>query len=82
MGPCLHDGRYELRQARDRAEIAAAQTLRYRVFMEEGGAMADMARRSLRRDIDRLEAYCDHLIVIDRAASGQIGPPCSATIGS
>ena len=71
MGPCLHDGRYELRQARNQAQIAAAQALRYRAFMEEGGALADEAGRSLRLDIDRFDAHCDHLIVIDHAASGQ-----------
>lgn len=79
MSPCLHDDRYELREARDPAEVAAAQALRYRVFVEEGGALADAAGRSLRRDIDRFDAHCDHLIVIDHAATGRDRPAVVGT---
>ncbi len=64
------DVRYEslqVRLAEDDAEIDAAQALRYRVFYEEMGAKpsAEMARR--RRDFDRYDGACDHLLVIDHA---------------
>ena len=63
-------GELELRLAGSAAEVEAAQALRYRVFYEEMNARPtpDMAR--VRRDFDRFDAYCDHLIVLDQAVSG------------
>jgi putative hemolysin len=58
-------GSLEVRLARSAADIDGAQALRYRVFYEELGAVAspDVARE--RRDADRFDEHCDHLLVID-----------------
>lgn len=69
-------GEMEVRLARGAAEIEAAQELRYRVFHDELGAKALAAGRQDRRDADRFDAACDHLLVIDTAAGG----PASAGI--
>lgn len=58
----------QVRLARGRSDIAAAQALRYRVFYKELGASAGLRGKFLRRDIDRFDRVCDHLLVIDRAA--------------
>lgn len=61
-----------IRLARGADEVAAAQHLRYRVFYEECGAIADAATRASGRDADAYDAICDHLLVIDhdRGAAG------------
>lgn len=69
MSPFLQEGALELRLAENPKEIAAAQALRYRVFVEEMGAGVSAACHALRRDIDPFDDRCDHLLVIDRAAS-------------
>ncbi len=58
-------GDLEVRLARDAAEIAAAQEVRYRVFFEEMGAGRGTAAVSGSRDVDRFDAVCDHLVVFD-----------------
>lgn len=57
-------GNLTLRLAGDSAEIAACQRLRYQVFYEELGALADSDARTSRRDEDRFDAICDHLVVV------------------
>jgi putative hemolysin len=61
-------GSLELRLATTKKEIRKAQKLRYRVFFEEGGALADPTARLIRRDICPFDRVCDHLIVLDHAA--------------
>ncbi|TVQ33444.1 MAG: GNAT family N-acetyltransferase [Geminicoccaceae bacterium] len=61
----------ELRLAVTRADIRAAQALRFRVFHNEMGAAMRGRGLWLRRDIDRFDRYCDHLLVIDRSAQGR-----------
>jgi putative hemolysin len=56
-----------IRLARTRRDVAAAQALRYRVFYREMGAAANLRAKVWRRDIDRFDRACDHLLVIDRA---------------
>jgi L-ornithine Nalpha-acyltransferase len=60
--------RLEVRLAGRRQDVAAAQALRYGVFYKEMGAAADLKTKVLRRDVDRFDRACDHLLVIDRAA--------------
>ncbi len=60
-------GTLEVRLARDAREIAAAQTLRYRVFYQEMGAHPTAEMAAVRRDFDEFDAVCDHLLVIDHA---------------
>jgi len=69
-------GPFAVRLAETAADIEAAQALRYRVFYERMGArpLPEMARR--RRDIDRFDEVCDHLLVLDRsrgAAAAVVG---------
>ena len=63
-------GRYRLRFAWTRADLHAAQTLRYRVFAEElGEGLADAHERGL--DADERDPSFHHLL-IEEAASGAI----------
>jgi putative hemolysin len=68
-------GALEVRLATSSAEIRAAQRLRYRVFFEEGGAVATPIVRLIRRDICRFDRVCDHLIVVDLSAKRVDGAP-------
>lgn len=64
-------GALEVRLARCEAEIEAAQEIRYRVFFEEMGATAQGGLTLLdRRDSDRFDAVCDHLLVFDTSRPG------------
>jgi L-ornithine Nalpha-acyltransferase len=63
-------GNLTVRLARDLEEIEAAQEVRYRVFHEELGARALAADLQDRRDADRFDDICDHLLVVDNAIDG------------
>ena len=60
-------GDLEVLLAHSPQEIAWAQELRYRVFVEEMGAKAGHEMQAARRDFDMFDAVCDHLLVIDRS---------------
>ena len=64
-------GDLEVRLAGSSAEVRRAQALRYRVFYEEMAAVADFRTRQTRRDADRFDRFCDHLLVIDHARAGR-----------
>ena len=64
-------GHLEVRLAETPAEIRQAQKLRYRVFYGEMSAVANARLRYARRDADRFDAICDHLLVIDNSAPPQ-----------
>ena len=55
-----------IRLATSAAELDAAQALRYRVFYDEMGAHPLPEMLETRRDFDRYDAACDHLIVVDQ----------------
>lgn len=59
-------GDFEIRLAQTRAEIDAAQALRYRVFYDEMKARPTPEMASLQRDFDGYDEVCDHLLVLDR----------------
>jgi L-ornithine Nalpha-acyltransferase len=63
-----------LRMARSAAEIDACQHLRYRVFYEELHAKPAAEAAASRRDADRFDAICDHLVVI-RTTPGSASDP-------
>lgn len=63
-------GNLEVRLARDEAEIAAAQEVRYRVFYDEMGAQKGALQALDRRDADRFDPVCDHLLVLDSSIAG------------
>jgi putative hemolysin len=59
-------GTLEVRLAATPDEVDAAQALRYRVFYEEMTARPSAEAQATRRDRDRFDDWCDHLLVIDR----------------
>lgn len=59
-------GALEVRLAETDAEVEAAQQLRYHVFYEEMSAVPCATMRAQRRDFDRFDEFCDHLMVVDR----------------
>lgn len=60
-------GNQVIRLAANQDEVMAAQQLRYRVFYEEMGAHAAPQIAARRRDFDRFDDTCDHLVVIDKS---------------
>ncbi len=67
-------GTLEVRLARTRAEIKAAQRLRYEVFYGEMSAVPSFITQMRRLDEDAYDAVCDHLMVVDTA------PPADASV--
>ena len=63
-------GALEVRLARNPAEIAAAQEVRYRVFYDELGARQSDLSSAAGRDADRFDEVCDHLLVFDTSLPG------------
>ena len=61
-------GSLEVRLATSRADIHHAQRLRYQVFYREMSAKPSVMHALLRRDFDRYDAICDHLLVLDHDA--------------
>lgn len=61
----IHVGNLVARLAGSAAEIEAAQSLRYRVFYDEMSAIPSAEVAAARRDFDRFDDICDHLLVID-----------------
>jgi L-ornithine Nalpha-acyltransferase len=70
-----------VRAAKDAGEVAAAQHLRYRVFYEELNAKPDAAALAGRRDADRFDEICDHLLVIREPGAGQSDDPVMTADG-
>lgn len=61
-------GRFTVRLAENDEDVAAAQRLRYRVFVEEMGATPSLEDREIRRERDAYDPYFDHLLLIDNEA--------------
>ena len=68
-------GPLEVRLAETDAEVEAAQRLRYRVFYEEMSAVPTPEMRESRRDFDKFDGVCDHLLVVDRDTLDEDGQP-------
>lgn len=58
-------GRFTVRLAESEDDVAAAQRLRYRIFVEEMGATPSDSDAAERRERDRFDPYCEHLLLID-----------------
>jgi putative hemolysin len=69
-----------VRLAETDSEVEAAQRLRYRVFYEEMTAAPSPDMRAERRDFDRFDEFCDHMLVIDRERYDEDGQ--SAVVGT
>jgi putative hemolysin len=63
----LRGGSLGVRVATTEEEIDAALALRYRVFYDERGALADTAAITSQRDRDEFDRVADHLLVVDHA---------------
>lgn len=73
-------GALEVRVAETAADIEAAQRLRYTVFYEEMSAIPTPQMRAERRDFDRFDDFCDHILVVDRDTADADGEP--AVVGT
>ena len=60
-------GSLEARLASNKGQIKRAQALRYFVFYEEMAAKADAKSAQKKRDMDRYDNVCDHVLVVDHA---------------
>ena len=58
-----------VRLARTRADVKLAQRLRFDVFYGEMSAIPSFTAQMRRRDEDRYDAVCDHLLVVDTSPS-------------
>lgn len=67
----IHAGHLTLRLAENEADVYAAQRLRYRIFCEEMGAVANVSVQQQKRDFDQFDEACYHLIVIDNNRVGE-----------
>ena len=75
-------GPFEIRIASSEKELCSAQKLRYAVFYEEGGALANAAVARARRDLCPFDAICDHLIVVDTEACSASGTRKPRVVGT
>ncbi len=75
-------GAFEIRLATTKKEVREAQRLRYKVFYEEGQAIARRGATLVRRDLCRFDKICDHLLVIDTAARNSFGRVKPRVVGT
>ncbi len=64
-------GDLEVRMASSLKDVRLAQRMRFDVFYKEMSATPSFLAELRRRDEDPYDAICDHLLVVDRAASSQ-----------
>ncbi|TPE48547.1 GNAT family N-acetyltransferase [Amaricoccus solimangrovi] len=72
--------RYQVKLAQGAEEVAAAQRLRYRVFVEEMGADATSDQRGARREWDAFDGWFDHLLLVDLASAAR--DPLDRVVGA
>ena len=72
--PLAVRGSLSVHLSRRADDVRAAQELRYRVFF--AGRSGEGASRARRRDVDRFDDVCDHLLVLDDAAAPAAAAPC------
>ena len=68
-------GPLQVRMASSKYEIKAAQRLRYHVFYDEMSAIPTRRMRLQKRDFDKYDRFCDHMLVVDRDVLGAFGEP-------
>ncbi|MDF1872587.1 GNAT family N-acyltransferase [Vannielia sp.] len=64
---------FELRLARNEADLTAVQRLRYDVFVGELGGDGPLVDHNARLERDRYDARCDHLMLVDKTAGAVVG---------
>jgi len=75
-------GPLELRLCSTSRELKKIQRLRYKVFYQDGHAIADRLSAILRRDICPCDAVCDHLLIIDTEAKSKHGLKKPKVVGT
>jgi putative hemolysin len=68
----VNQGNVTVRLASSAEEVAAAQRLRYDVFVAELGGDGPLVDHQNRLEQDRFDRYADHLIAVDHSASDQV----------
>ncbi len=69
-----HLPRFALRLARTGEEVRAAQALRHRVFVAEGGARGgDRSDPARGLEADRFDPFCEHLLLLDALTGEAVG---------
>jgi putative hemolysin len=81
-GPLSRMGALEVRLATTKHELRKAQQLRFKVFFKQGGAIANAKAALTRRDADKFDRFCDHLIVIDNNARNRFGKIKPRVVGA
>lgn len=81
-GPLARLGSLEVRLAAGKKDVRKAQRLRFKVFFRKGGAVADAKAAITRRDADRFDKFCDHLIVIDHSARNRFNKIKPKVVGA
>lgn len=71
-------GNLRIRLAETADEVAASQSLRYRVFIDEMAATPTEEQRASGREFDAYDSYADHLLVFD----GALGDGPEAVVGT
>ncbi len=62
----FEDEKFELRLAQSKADLRAAQRLRYEVFVEELGGNGPLVDHDARLERDEFDDFFDHLMLIDK----------------
>ncbi len=76
-------GSLEVRLAERENDVRRAQRLRFEVFYGEQSARATLGERLGRRDEDRYDSLCDHLLVLDHATeAGLFGTAKAQIVGT
>jgi L-ornithine Nalpha-acyltransferase len=75
-------GSLEARLTQRKKDVRKAQKLRYRIFFEDGGAIADRTAALIRRDVCAFDRFCDHLVVFDHAARSRFGKLKPKAVGT
>jgi putative hemolysin len=70
--PPTSDPQFHTRLARDAADLAAAQALRYRVFVQEMGSDGPGVDHLRGLETDPFDEHFDHLLLIDAAAGDRV----------
>jgi putative hemolysin len=73
-------GPLQVRIADSKFGKKAAQRLRYHVFYQEMSAIPNRRMRLQKRDFDKYDRFCDHMLVVDRDSRDEFGEP--AVVGT
>ncbi|MFO1141728.1 MAG: GNAT family N-acyltransferase [Amaricoccus sp.] len=76
----IDPSRYRVKLADTEAEREGAQRLRYRVFVEEMGALATPEEHAARREWDAFDPFVDHLVLL--SLDPAIADPLDRVVGA